>query len=76
LPAHGVILKSAIIFWDKAMKPRINIKVQQISDGCYRAFSDELDDLVVEGSTVWETLEAARRVVRGKIESGSAAMAG
>jgi hypothetical protein len=58
------------------MQPRINIKVQRVSDECYRAVSDELDDLIVEGSTVWETLEAARRVVRRRTESGSAAMAG
>ena len=58
------------------MKPRVNIKVEQISDGNYRAFSDDLDDLIVEGSTVWETLQAARKVVRRKIESGNAAMAG
>ena len=58
------------------MNTHINIKVQRISDGCYRAVSDELDDLIVEGSTVWETLEAARTVVRRRIESGRAAIAG
>jgi hypothetical protein len=46
------------------MKPRINIKVQRVSEGCYRAFSDEIGDLSVEGPNIWETLKAARVVVR------------
>ena len=58
------------------MNPRINIKVEQISEGCYRAVSDEVRDLAVEGKTVWETLEAARSVVRRYIESGSLPVAG
>ena len=58
------------------MKPRINIKVLHISDGCYRAISDDLGDLAVEGTTVWETLEAARSVVRRLVESTTANVAG
>ena len=46
------------------VKPRINIKVQRISEGCYRAFSDEMRELSVEGPNIWETLTAARIVVR------------
>jgi hypothetical protein len=42
----------------------INIKVQRIGDGCYRGFSDEIQELFVEGPTVWETLKAARHAVR------------
>jgi|GEM_PF-5888015 len=46
------------------MKPRINIRVERISEGCYRAFSDEMNDLSVEGSNIWEALNAARSVLR------------
>ncbi|MBN1309467.1 MAG: hypothetical protein JXA18_16225 [Chitinispirillaceae bacterium] len=46
------------------MKPRINIKVKRISEGCYRAFSDEIRELSVEGPNIWETLKTARIVVR------------
>jgi hypothetical protein len=46
------------------MKPRVNIRVQRIDEGCYRAFSDELSELSVEGPSVWETLKAARFIVR------------
>ncbi|MBN1577195.1 MAG: hypothetical protein JW913_11620 [Chitinispirillaceae bacterium] len=46
------------------MKSRINIKVQRISEGCYRAFSDEIRELSVEGPNIWEALKAARVVVR------------
>jgi hypothetical protein len=46
------------------MDKLINIKVQRISDGLYRGFSDEFDELAVEGPTVWETLKAARSAAR------------
>lgn len=46
------------------MKPRVNIKVEQISEGCYRAFSDEMNGLSAEGSNIWEALNAARNMLR------------
>lgn len=46
------------------MKPRINIKVQRISEGCYRAFSDEIREIAAEGPNVWEALKAARIAAR------------
>ena len=46
------------------MDQLINIKVQRISDGHYRGFSDEIAELTVEGTTVWETLKAARVAAR------------
>ena len=46
------------------MDKLINIKVQRIADGHYRGFSDEITELAVEGSTVWETLKAARCAAR------------
>ena len=42
----------------------INIKVQRISEGCYRGFSEDVNDLTVEGTTVWETLKAFRVAAR------------
>jgi predicted RNase H-like HicB family nuclease len=46
------------------MKPLIRIKVQRTSDGCYRAFSDDIRDLSAEGHDIWEALKAARIAVR------------
>lgn len=55
------------------MKPRINIKVQRVSGGCYRAFSDEIREIAAEGTSIWEALKAARVVARKFLgpESGS-----
>ncbi len=46
------------------MKPRVNIKIRRVSEGCYQAFSDELKELSVKGPNVWEVLKTARCVVK------------
>jgi hypothetical protein len=46
------------------MKPLVNIKIKRIAEGHYRGFSEELQELSVEGATVWEALTLARREAR------------
>ena len=59
---HGILkLEYSGVY---GMDRLINIKVQRIGDGCYRGFSDDISDLTVEGTTVWETLKAYRIAAR------------
>jgi predicted RNase H-like HicB family nuclease len=46
------------------MKKQINIHIEQLPEGVYLATSDDVQGLVAQGRTVWETLEAARDVAR------------
>lgn len=46
------------------MDKLINIKIHRLADGYYRAVSDEIHDITVEGQTAWEALTAARNIAK------------
>ena len=51
------------------MEQIINIHIEKLPEGVYLATSDDLQGLVVQGCTVWETLEIARDVARKLLEA-------
>ena len=51
------------------MEATLHIHVEQLPEGVFLATSDQLPGLVAQGRTVAETLEIARDVARGLIES-------
>lgn len=51
------------------MELAIQIHVEELPEGLYRATSDELPGLVAQGRTVAEALEIARDVARKLIEA-------
>jgi predicted RNase H-like HicB family nuclease len=51
------------------MEQIITIHIERLPEGVYLATSDDIQGLVVQGWTIWETLEIARDVARKLIEA-------
>jgi predicted RNase H-like HicB family nuclease len=51
------------------MERVINIHIEKLPEGVYLATSDDIQGLVAQGRTIWETLEIARDVARKLIEA-------
>ena len=51
------------------MQRMIMIHIGKLPEGLYLATSDDVQGLVAQGRTIWETLEIARDVVRKLLES-------
>ena len=50
------------------MMRMIKLHIEYLPEGMYLATSDEVQGLVAQGRTVWETLEIARDVARKLME--------
>lgn len=50
------------------MERMIKLHIECLPEGVYLATSDEVQGLVAQGRTVWETLEIARDVARKLLE--------
>jgi predicted RNase H-like HicB family nuclease len=50
------------------MEQVITLHIEKLPEGVYLATSDELQGLVAQGRTIWETLEIARDVARKLME--------
>ena len=50
------------------MEQLITIHIKKLPEGAYLATSDDIQGLVAQGRTVWETLEIARDVARKLLE--------
>ena len=50
------------------MEQLVTIHIEKLPEGVYLATSDEIQGLVAQGRTVWETLEIARDVARKLLE--------
>ncbi len=46
----------------------IQLHIERLPEGVYLATSDEVQGLVAQGRTIWETLEIARDVARKLLE--------
>ncbi len=46
-----------------------NIHIEKLPEGLYLATSDDIQGLVAQGRTVWETLEIARDVASKLLEA-------
>ena len=51
------------------MEKLINIQVKRLPEGAFLATSDDIQGLVAQGRTVWETMEIARDVAKRLIEA-------
>ncbi|HED04601.1 MAG TPA: hypothetical protein ENI60_07550 [Candidatus Fraserbacteria bacterium] len=51
------------------MQRMIAIHIEKLPEGMYLATSDEVQGLVAQGHTIWETLEIARDVARKLLEA-------
>jgi predicted RNase H-like HicB family nuclease len=51
------------------MEKIVNIHVEKLPEGVYLATSDDIQGLVAQGRTIWETLEIARDVARKLLEA-------
>ncbi|NQS89984.1 DUF1902 domain-containing protein [Patescibacteria group bacterium] len=51
------------------MEQIINIHIEKLPEGVYLATSDDIQGLVAQGRTIWETLEIARDVARKLLEA-------
>jgi predicted RNase H-like HicB family nuclease len=51
------------------MEQIITIHIEKLPEGVYLATSDDIQGLVAQGRTIWETLEIARDVARKLIEA-------
>ncbi len=51
------------------MEQVINIHIEKLPEGVYLATSDDVQGLVAQGRTIWETLEIARDVARKLLEA-------
>lgn len=51
------------------MEQAINIHIEKLPEGVYLATSDDVQGLVAQGRTIWETLEIARDVAHKLLES-------
>jgi predicted RNase H-like HicB family nuclease len=51
------------------MEKIINIHVERLPEGVYLATSEDVQGLVAQGRTLWETLEIARDVARKLLEA-------
>lgn len=50
------------------MARMIRLHIERLPEGVYLATSEEVQGLVVQGRTIWETLEIARDVARKLLE--------
>jgi len=50
------------------MEQIINIHIEKLPEGLYLATSDDIQGLIAQGHTVWETIEIARDVARKLLE--------
>ncbi len=50
------------------MERMVKLHIERLPEGVYLATSDEVQGLVAQGRTVWETLEIARDVGRKILE--------
>ncbi len=53
------------------MEQIITIHIEKLPEGLYLATSDDIQGLVAQGRTIWETIEIARDVARKLIEAQS-----
>jgi predicted RNase H-like HicB family nuclease len=51
------------------MEKFIDIKIEKLPEGCYLATSDDIQGLVAQGRTIWETLEIARDVAHRLLDA-------
>jgi len=51
------------------MEQVINIHIEKLPEGVYLATSDDVQGLVAQGRTIWETLEIARDVAHKLLEA-------
>lgn len=51
------------------MSSVINLHIEKLPEGVYLATSDDIQGLVAQGRTVWETIEIARDVARKLLEA-------
>ncbi len=51
------------------MERIINIHIERLPEGVYLATSEDVQGLVAQGRTIWETLEIARDVARKLLEA-------
>jgi predicted RNase H-like HicB family nuclease len=51
------------------MEKMISIHVERLPEGAYLATSDDVQGLVAQGRTLWETLEIARDVAHKLLEA-------
>jgi len=51
------------------MERIINIHIEKLPEGVYLATSGDIQGLVAQGRTIWETLEIARDVARKLLEA-------
>jgi len=51
------------------MEYLINLRIDKLPEGYFCATSDDIQGLVAQGKTLWETVEIARDVARKIIES-------
>lgn len=51
------------------MEQVVNIHIEKLPEGLYLATSDDIQGLVAQGRTIWETLEIARDVARKLLEA-------
>jgi predicted RNase H-like HicB family nuclease len=54
---------------EQKMEQIVNIHIEKLPEGVYLATSDDIQGLVAQGRTIWETLEIARDVARKLIEA-------
>jgi len=50
------------------MERMIKLHIERLPEGAYLATSDEVQGLVAQGRTIWETLEIARDIARKLLE--------
>lgn len=51
------------------MEKMVTIHVERLPEGVYLATSEDIQGLVAQGRTLWETLEIARDVARKLLEA-------
>lgn len=51
------------------MERIVKIHIEKLPEGVYLATSSEMQGLVAQGRTIWETLEIARDVARKLLEA-------
>ena len=51
------------------MQKMITVHIERLPEGLYLATSDDVQGLVAQGRTIWETLEIARDVARKLLEA-------
>jgi predicted RNase H-like HicB family nuclease len=51
------------------MQKVITVHIERLPEGLYLATSDDVQGLVAQGRTIWETLEIARDVARKLLEA-------